>query len=157
MDKLILNGSEFGLMLETRENGERMFATFQTTTGMVELEVVDITEDHETGAQIVIFDDADVCGALDIAMASKAGKLDDLVRDTMNRKKAREENRAELGVRNGFGFAQLGDEVEAVEIIDTGNETDDGSRAASQALKKLEDRLGRTLTYWIGPTHPRHC
>lgn len=85
------------------------------------------------------------------------GELYKVVRDTMEAKQAREEGRAELGVHMGTGFAKLGDEVEVVDIVDTGNETKDGSLAASRALQKLENRLGRTLTYWIGPKHPKHC
>lgn len=69
------------------------------------------------------------------------------------------DNRAELGVDGNCGFALLGPDLqegesEFVEIV----APDDGDIASRKALQKLRDRLGRPdLSYFIGPSHPKHC
>ena len=82
--------------------------------------------------------------------------------------------RAELGVDGNCGFALLGEdlqsgEAEFVEIALPLAASKDPHRyhsaewskaaqtAASLAFIALKLRLGRPLSYYIGPSHPRHC
>lgn len=74
---------------------------------------------------------------------------------------------AELGVDGNCGFALLGEnlqegEAEFVEIKKSSFESIEQAedRASRQAFNKLRERLDPErawLTYWIGPSHPRHC
>jgi hypothetical protein len=71
--------------------------------------------------------------------------------------------RAELGVDGNCGFALLGEDIQSgkAEFVEVKQRPDEHiddarSRAATQALRKLEARLCRKLSYYIGPSHPRH-
>ncbi len=72
--------------------------------------------------------------------------------------------RAELGVDGNAGFALLGEniqegECEFVEVVQAKDEPLHIAecRAATEAYKRLKERLGLPhLSYWIGPSHPRH-
>lgn len=81
--------------------------------------------------------------------------------------------RATLGVDGNAGFALIGPniqegEAEFVEIdlpIEASRDPNRyhhtewcnaACRAATKAYRNLEARLGRQITYYIGPSHPRH-
>lgn len=71
--------------------------------------------------------------------------------------------RAELGVDGNCGFALLGEDIQAgeaefVEVMKRPGEHIDYARerAATRAYRKLEARLGRRLSYYIGTSHPRN-
>lgn len=73
-------------------------------------------------------------------------------------------DRAELGIDGNAGFALLGPdlqegEAEFVEVVQRKDEPLHIAecRAATAAFAKLKERLGLpTLSYYIGPSHPRH-
>lgn len=72
--------------------------------------------------------------------------------------------RAELGIDGNCGFALLGEniqegEAEFEEIRGTELHPDpasDGAKrqAINRAFTRLKNRLGRPLSYYIGPSHP---
>lgn len=74
--------------------------------------------------------------------------------------------RAELGVDGNCGFALVGEDLQVGEAEFVEIQTDapkpsarwerDAEIAATKALRKLEARLGEKLSYYIGPSHPRH-
>ena len=72
---------------------------------------------------------------------------------------------AELGIDGNAGFALVGENLQEGEAefvtVPYGDERfphDEHAEcwAATQALRKLEERLGTRLSYYIGPSHPRH-
>ena len=73
--------------------------------------------------------------------------------------------RAELGIDGNAGFALLGPDIQEGEAEFVKVPPEDGVKslhdrecwAATQAYRALEKRLGRRLSYYIGPSHPRHC
>lgn len=74
-------------------------------------------------------------------------------------------DRAELGIDGNAGFALLGPNIQEGEAEFVEVPPEDGVRsqhdrecwAATQAFNKLKERLGRPLSYFIGPSHPNHC
>lgn len=76
-------------------------------------------------------------------------------------------DRAELGIDGNCGFALLGEnlqegEAEFEEI--QGSDPDwskEGARQAkiaiSRAFARLRARIGRPISYYLGPSHPDHC
>ena len=78
-----------------------------------------------------------------------------------------EHGRAELGVDGNAGFALLGSDIQEGEAEFVTVENSDPwrtkaraeaeGRAANKAYQNLKSRLGRTFSYYIGPSHPRHC
>jgi hypothetical protein len=74
--------------------------------------------------------------------------------------------RAELGVDGNCGFALLGEDIQVgeAEFVEFATDAPKGSsqweraaeHAATKALHKLEARLNKKLSYYIGPSHPRH-
>lgn len=74
-------------------------------------------------------------------------------------------DRAVLGIDGNCGFALLGEDLQVGEAEFVEIPPDDGERseyrrecwAASQAFRNLQKRLGRQLSYYIGPSHPNHC
>ena len=73
--------------------------------------------------------------------------------------------RAELGVDGNAGFALLGENIQEgeCEFVTVEKRKDEPlhiaeARAATQAYNALKHRLGLDgLSYYIGPSHPRHC
>lgn len=75
--------------------------------------------------------------------------------------------RAELGIDGNCGFALLGPniqegEAEFEEFRATTQNPDpnsDGAKkqAISRAYRRLKERIGRPISYYIGPSHPDHC
>lgn len=75
-------------------------------------------------------------------------------------------NIATLGIDGNAGFAHLGDNIQEGEcefetIVGTERFPDPASDGAKKqaivrALRRLEERLGRRLQYYIGPSHPDH-
>lgn len=74
--------------------------------------------------------------------------------------------RAELGIDGNCGFALLGEniqegEVEFEEIRATKlnpDPTSDGAKkqAINRAYQRLKNRLGRPISYFLGPSHPSY-
>ncbi len=71
--------------------------------------------------------------------------------------------RAIIGIDGNCGFALLGEhlqegEAEFVEVVKVVDENIYKAqiRAATRALRALEDRLGRKLTYALDPSHPSY-
>jgi hypothetical protein len=73
--------------------------------------------------------------------------------------------RAELGVDGNCGFALLGENIQEGEVefeeFDGDIRTSEGTRQAKMAINRaftrLKKRLGRPLSYYLGPSHPDHC
>lgn len=75
--------------------------------------------------------------------------------------------RAELGMDGNCGFALLGEnlqegEAEFDEVRGTSlhpDPTSDGAKrqAINRAYTRLKARLGRPISYFIGPSHPDYC
>ena len=73
--------------------------------------------------------------------------------------------RAELGIDGNAGFARLGPNLQEGEAEFVVVPPEDGIRslhqrecwAAAQAFRVLQKRLGRQISYYIGPSHPNHC
>lgn len=73
-------------------------------------------------------------------------------------------DRAELGIDGNAGFALLGENIQEgeCEFVTVEKGKDEPlhiaeCRAATAAFNKLKDRLNRpSLSYYIGPSHPRH-
>jgi len=72
-----------------------------------------------------------------------------------------EERRAQLGVDGNAGFSLRGDdlvvgEAEFVTVEQIGDEPLSVAerRAAKKAHRNLEQRLGRTIPFYFGPSHP---
>lgn len=74
-------------------------------------------------------------------------------------------DRAVLGVDGNAGFALLGPDIQEGEAefvpiddcpIPDSRKDEKEAWAATQALRRLERRLGRRLSYYLGPSHPRH-
>jgi len=82
--------------------------------------------------------------------------------------------RAELGVDGNCGFALVGDDLQSgeAEFVEIALPTSDSKsptryqksewvraakRAATAAYKALKSRLGRDISYYLGPSHPDHC
>lgn len=74
--------------------------------------------------------------------------------------------RAELGVDGDHAFALLGEDIQSGEAVFVKVENGDAwrtmdkvaaeRRAATKALRQLSEKLGRPLSYYIGPSHPDH-
>ena len=72
--------------------------------------------------------------------------------------------RAELGVNGNCGFALLGQdlqvgEAEFEEIVGTELNPDPASggakcQAISRAFRRLKARIGKPISYYLGPSHP---
>lgn len=69
--------------------------------------------------------------------------------------------RAELGIDGNAAFAGIGPNIQEGEyefVTIPPNARDGGDQASRQALQKLRERLApEVISYWIGPSHPRHC
>lgn len=75
--------------------------------------------------------------------------------------------RAELGIDGNCGFALLGEDLQVGEAEFEeiqGSDPDwsaEGVRQAklaiNRAFTRLRTRLGRPISYYIGPSHPGHC
>ena len=75
--------------------------------------------------------------------------------------------RAELGMDGNCGFALLGEnlqegEAEFEEVRGTELHPDPTSagakrQAINRAYTRLKTRLGRPISYFIGPSHPDYC
>lgn len=74
-------------------------------------------------------------------------------------------DRAVIGIDGNCGYALLGEnlqegESEFVEISECPHKDrhirDQEAWAATRAFSRLKKRLGRQLTYYLHPSHPRH-
>ena len=75
--------------------------------------------------------------------------------------------RAELGIDGNCGFALLGEniqegEAEFEEIRATKENPDPRSvgaqkQAINRAFTRLKTRIGRQISYFLGPSHPDYC
>ena len=75
--------------------------------------------------------------------------------------------RAELGVDGNAGFALIGNDLQDGEAEFVTIECDEprwtaawevaACRAATTAFERLKTRLGQNFSYYLGPSHPRHC
>lgn len=75
--------------------------------------------------------------------------------------------RAELGVDGDHAFALLGNDIQMGEAVfvkvenndtwHTADKADAESRAATKAYRELQAKIGKPISYYIGPSHPRHC
>lgn len=73
--------------------------------------------------------------------------------------------RATIGIDGNAGFALLGEDLQVGEAEFVVVPPEDGRRslsereswAASQAFRNLQQRLGRQLSYYLDPSHPRSC
>lgn len=70
--------------------------------------------------------------------------------------------RAELGVDGNAGFALLGENIQEGEVefeefagdIRTSEGVRQAKLAINRAFQRLKDRLGRPISYCLGPSHP---
>lgn len=75
--------------------------------------------------------------------------------------------RAELGVDGDHAFALLGPNIQEGEAVFvkvenndpwlTKDRADAECRAATKAYRQLQSKLGRPISYFIGPSHPNYC
>lgn len=75
--------------------------------------------------------------------------------------------RAELGIDGNCGFALLGENLQEGEAEFEEIKTDAplwsmegrlaSKRAINRAFTRLKARIGRPISYYIGPSHPDHC
>jgi len=74
-------------------------------------------------------------------------------------------HRAELGIDGNAGFALVGPDLQEGEAEFVTVPEPDGIRsqhdlecwAATKAFRNLQARLDVPISYYIGPSHPRHC
>lgn len=74
-------------------------------------------------------------------------------------------DRAELGVDGNCGFALLGANIQEGEAefeefagdVRTSEGTRQAKLAINRAFRRLKARIGRPISYYIGPSHPDHC
>lgn len=73
--------------------------------------------------------------------------------------------RAQLGVDGNCGFALLGENLQEGEAefeqfigdVRTSEGTRQAKLAINRAFRRLKARIGRPISYYLGPSHPDHC
>lgn len=75
--------------------------------------------------------------------------------------------RAELGIDGDHAFALLGEDLQVGTAVFVKVENSDEwrtkakheaeRRAATKAFRQLQEKVGRPISYYIGPSHPDHC